>query len=156
MPTGLRLTLLAAALSVASVGDAQVGLFRPDPHLYSETANAHNDIAVAIARATREHKHILLDFGGNWCSDCQVLDMYYHQPPNDQLLAKHYILVHVDIGHMDHNVDIARRYKVPITKGVPALAVLDSHGKLLYSEHDKEFEQTSAAAVNEFLNRWKS
>ncbi len=156
MPSKLPLSLFAiAALSFAAPGHTQTGLFKPDPHLYSETANPHTDIAVAIARATREHKRILLDFGGNWCSDCQVLDIYYHQSPNAEILAKHYILVHVDIGHMDHNVAIAKKYNVPITRGVPALAILDSHGNLLYSEHEKEFEHTSASEVTALLSRWK-
>jgi hypothetical protein len=57
---------------------------------------------------------------------------------------------------MDHNVDIAQKYHVPITRGVPALAVLDSNGALLYSEHDKEFEHTSPEAITKFLNHWKS
>jgi hypothetical protein len=57
---------------------------------------------------------------------------------------------------MDRNVDVAEKYHVPIKKGVPALAVLDSYGKLLYSEHDKEFEHTSPEAVTAFLNRWKA
>jgi thiol:disulfide interchange protein len=134
---------------------SQAGLFKPNPHLYSETSNAATDISVAVARARREHKRILLDFGGNWCGDCQVLDIYYHQSPNAEILAKHFILVHVNIGHMDQNVNIAEKYNVPIKKGVPALAILDSNGKLLYSEHDKEFEHTSPSAITAFLNRWK-
>ena len=72
------------------------------------------------------------------------------------MLKKNFILVDVNIGHMDQNVAIAQKYNVPIKKGVPALAVLDSHGKLLYSEHDKEFEHTSATAITDFLNRWKA
>jgi thiol:disulfide interchange protein len=155
------LPLIAAiigVLSLASAGSAhsQAGLFKPNPHLYSETSNAATDIAAAIAQARREHKRILLDFGGNWCGDCQVLDIYYHQSPNAELLAKHFVLVHVNIGHMDQNVAIAEKYNVPIKKGVPALAVLDSHGKLLYAEHDKEFEHTSPSAITDFLNRWKA
>jgi thiol:disulfide interchange protein len=143
-------------LSAPAYLRAQAGLFKPDPHLYSEDANPATDIAVAVARATREHKRILLDFGGNWCGDCQVLDIYYHQSPNAEILEKHFILVHINIGHMDKNVDIARKYRVPITKGVPALAVLDSHGRLLYSEREKEFEHTSVSAITSFLNRWKA
>ena len=125
-------------------------------HLYSATANAKADIAAAIKQATRDHKRILLDFGGDWCGDCQLLDIYYRQSPNAEIVAKHFIVVHVDIGHMDHNVDIAQKYHVPITRGVPALAVLDSNGALLYSEHDKEFEHTSKEAITAFLNRWKA
>jgi thiol:disulfide interchange protein len=155
-------TLIAAAVlgvlvsAASGYAHSQAGLFKPNPHLYSETSNAATDISAAIAQARREHKRILLDFGGNWCGDCQVLDIYYHQSPNAELLAKHFIVVHVNIGHMDQNVAIAEKYNVPIKKCVPALAILDSHGKLLYAEHDKEFEHTSPSAITDFLNRWKA
>ena len=159
-----RVSLLPIAAAVIGVlclaagedAHSQSGLFKPNPHLYSESANPATDISAAVARASREHKRILLDFGGNWCGDCQVLDIYYHQSPNAELLAKYFILVHVNIGHMDQHVDIARKYNVPITKGVPALAVLDSHGKLLYAEHQKEFEHATPSAITDFLNRWKA
>jgi thiol:disulfide interchange protein len=127
----------------------------PNKNLYSETADPSADISAALVRARAEHKRVLLDFGGNWCGDCQVLDIYYHQSPNAELLDKNFILVHVNIGHMDKNVDIAKKYNVPITKGVPALAVLDAHGKLLYAEREKEFEHATPEAVTAFLKRWK-
>jgi predicted nucleic acid-binding protein len=88
-----------------------------------------------------------------------VLDIYMHQSPNAELLDKHFIVVHVDIGRMDRNVDVAERYKVPINKGVPALAVLDANGKLLYSQENKEFENMRnmrSSDVTNFLNRWKA
>ena len=124
-------------------------------HLYSETADPAADIAAAQKIAQRQHKRILLEFGGNWCGDCVVLDYYEHQPPNAGLLEQNYVVVHVDIGHMDHNVDVAEKYHVPITKGVPAIAVLDAHGNLLYAEQPKEFEHSSPEAVAALLNRWK-
>lgn len=128
---------------------------KANKNLYSETANANADIAAALVRARREHKRVLLDFGGNWCGDCQVLDIYYHQSPNAELLEKNFILVHINIGQMDKNVDVAKKYNVPINKGVPALAVIDANGKLLYAEREKEFEHTTPEAVTAFLNRWK-
>ena len=127
--------------------------------IYSETANPTADIAAAIAQAGKENKRVILDFGGNWCGDCQVLDIYLQTSPNNELLSRNFILVHVDIGRMDHNVEVAERYKVPIQKGVPALAVLDSSGKLLFSQENKEFENMSvvnAETITAFLNRWKS
>ena len=123
--------------------------------LYSETADAAADIAAATKVARRENKRILIEFGGNWCGDCLVLDGYYHQAPNAELIAKYYVLVHVDIGHMDHNLEIAAKYHVPVTRGVPALAVLDARGTPLYSEREKEFEHSSPQAVTALLNRWK-
>jgi thiol:disulfide interchange protein len=150
----LALTLLAFTVASPSLAATQI-IDKVNKSLYSETANATADIDAALAQARREHKRVLLDFGGNWCGDCQVLDIYYHQSPNAELLTKYFILVHVNIGHMDKNVDVAKKYKVPITKGVPALAVIDAHGSLLYSEHEKEFEHTSPEAITAFLNRWK-
>ena len=146
--------MLAPGLMSGSAS-AQDG-FLPNPHLYSETADPAADIEHAEAAARPHHKRILLEFGGNWCGDCQVLDYYYHQGANADLLARYYEVVRVDIGHMDHNVGIAERYHVPINKGVPALAILDDHGRLLYAEQPKEFERTSPEAITAFLNRWKS
>ena len=151
----LSFVLLALALAPLPQAAAQI-IAKPNKNLYSETADANADIAAALARARREHKRVILDFGGNWCGDCQVLDIYYHQSPNAELLEKNFILVHIDIGHMDRNVDVAKKYKVPITKGVPALAVIDAHGNLLYSEREKEFEHTTPEAVTAFLKRWKA
>jgi thiol:disulfide interchange protein len=150
------LVVALTALTVAPPPQAVAQIIaRANKNLYSETSNATADIAAALVRARREHKRVILDFGGNWCGDCQVLDIYYHQSPNSEILANNFILVHVDIGHMDRNVDVAKKYNVPITKGVPALAVIDAHGNLLYSEHEKEFEHTTPEAITAFLNRWK-
>ena len=128
-------------------------------HLYDSTANPKADIAAALKKAKAEKKRVILDFGGDWCGDCQVLDIYMHQNPNTELLDKHFVVVHVDIGRMDHNVEVAEKYKVPINKGVPALAVLDANGKLLYSQENKEFENMrdmKSSDVTAFLNRWKA
>jgi thiol:disulfide interchange protein len=149
-----------AALAFAIAPLSHVGAQMTTPfvkkQLYSPTANARADIAAALKQAKLQKKRVILDFGGDWCGDCFVLDLYMHQGANAALLEKHFILVRIDIGHMDRNVDIARQYKVPITKGVPALAVLDANGKLLYSEREKEFEHTTFSDVTKFLNRWKA
>jgi hypothetical protein len=96
----------------------------------------------------------LLDLLGE---DIRSLDLgVRNKAPNAELLAKFYIVVHVDIGHIDHNLSIANKYHVPFGKGVPALAVLDANGKLLYSEREKEFEHTSPEAITTFLKRWRA
>src|SRR5882757_1750228 len=154
------LTATLLALLVAPIGaGAQVAPPFVKKHLYSAEANPTSDIAAALKKAKAEKKRVILDFGGDWCGDCQVLDIYMHQSPNAELLDKHFVVVHVDIGRFDHNVDIAVKYKVPIKKGVPALAVLNASGKLLYSQENKEFEnmrEMKSSDVTDFLNRWKA
>ncbi len=127
-------------------------------HLYPAVAEAHGDLAAALREAKSSHKRILLDFGGDWCPDCQVLDVYFHQGENAQLLADNFVKVNVNIGQMDANLDVATKYGVPIAKGVPALAVLDENGRLLYSQKTGEFEamrRMQVSSVTDFLNQWK-
>ena len=68
------------------------------------------------------------------------------------------MLVPINIGHMDANLDIAERYEVPLQRGVPALAVLSENGTLLYSQKGGEFEamrRMESSAVTGFLVQWK-
>ena len=130
----------------------------PPQPLYSETADAHAEIQSALTKAASEKKRVILVFGGNWCGDCQVLNIYFHQSPNAEILNSNFVLVDVNIGHYDTNTDIADKYGVPVTKGVPALAVLDSKGGVLYSQRNHEFSAMRSidpASVTEFLNHWK-
>ena len=67
-------------------------------------------------------------------------------------------MVHVDVGEGDKNQDIMADYQVPMKRGIPAVAVLDGNGKLLYSQKGGEFERARALApedVVQFLNKWK-
>jgi hypothetical protein len=59
---------------------------------------------------------------------------------------------------MDENLDIAEKYGIPVTLGVPALAVLSENGKLLYGQRGGEFShmgRMESAAVTRFLVQWR-
>ena len=126
--------------------------------LYPAAANAHEDIRQAILRASAEHKIVLLVFGGDWCVDCHLLDLYFHDPGNASLLAANYVLVDVNIGEYDRNLDLAHKFGIPLSNGVPALVVLDGAGRVLYAQRNAEFENMrvqDASAVTAFLQKWK-
>jgi thioredoxin 1 len=153
MPNAMKKALAAVVVVLAGIS-----ALAQDRNVYSDTADPHADIVQAIHSATQTHKRIILDFGGNWCSECLVLNYYLHQQPNLPLLENNFVLVHINIGHMDKNNDVAEKYEVPIKRGVPALAILDEHGRLIYSQKNKEGEalvRTDPASITEFLNQWK-
>ena len=128
------------------------------PDIYPAPEQAKADLATALQTAGATHRRIILDFGGNWCPDCRVLDTYFHDAANAPLLEANFVLVHVNIGRIDQNLDLAERYEVPLKKGVPALTVLDADGKLLYSQKTGEFEamrKMQSSAVTDFLTQWK-
>jgi thiol:disulfide interchange protein len=155
MPLLKTVKLLAFAVLLAlSAGTARSA----NREIYPAPAQANTDLAAALKTAAATHKRILLDFGGNWCGDCQVLDLYFHDPKNLPILEANFVLVHINIGTMDANLDIAQRYDVPLDKGVPALAVLTEKGGLLYSQKNGQFESMrhmESSSVTEFLVQWK-
>jgi thioredoxin 1 len=152
-----RMVLIAAGVALMAGVGARAQMSQiPSKHIYPTIQAAPVDINGALAEARRTHKRVILDFGGDWCPDCQVLNIYFHQSPNAELLAKNFVLVDVNIGRMDANLELAHKYGVPV-KGVPALAVVDGNGKVIYAQN-KEFDDMrnmQSSAVTEFLNKWK-
>jgi thioredoxin 1 len=150
----MRLAAIALAAWMMALTPAWAAL----PDIYPAPEQAKADLAAALAKARSEHRRIIVDFGGNWCTDCHVLDGYFHEAANQPIVDKGFVVVHVNIGRLDQNLDLAEQYKVPLNKGVPALAVLDSHGRLLYSQTGGEFEDMrhmDSGSVTAFLTRWK-
>jgi len=149
----VKLMVLAALLALAA------GTANSATHdIYPDPAQARADLAAALKTAAGTHRRVLLDFGGNWCGDCQVLDLYFHDARNKPILEKNFVLVEINIGNEDANLDIAEKYGVPIKSGVPALAVLSEHGALLYSQKDHQFSAMrtmQSSAVTEFLVKWR-
>lgn len=127
-------------------------------NIYPADADAKAEIHEALERAAKEHHRVLLVFGGNWCLDCHVLDSAFHDPAIAPTVEKYFEVVHVDIGKYDKNLDLTKQYDTPLDKGVPAMAVLDSNGKLLFSGKNGEFEKARSMSREDilaFLNRWK-
>jgi thioredoxin 1 len=154
--------ILIAALSLSVISTAQFKRVplqapaQPNPQLYRADANAAQDIRRALATAVQQHKNVLVDFGGNWCIDCHVLENAFHQPRIAPLLNSNYIVVHVDVGKYDKNLELAKKYHVNLEKGVPSLAVLDAQGKVLYGTSDFErARMMSEDDVIQFLEKWR-
>lgn len=149
----VRLSVLAAGLLLTAAAVHSSGR-----DIYPDPAQARPEIAAALRTAARTHKRVLLDFGGNWCGDCLVLDMYFHTAENLPILQANFVLVHVNVGEYDANLDLTKKYAIPLEKGVPAMAVLSDTGKLLYSQRNQEFEKMGRmqpSDVTSFLVRWK-
>ena len=154
---GLAVAVFVLAATLAALATHIVAT-PPEKPIYDESADAHQQVAAAIAQASKSGKNIVLDFGANWCGDCHALDAQMRQPELAGLIAKSYVVVHIDVGTMNKNLDMARKYGIPLNKGIPALAVLDSHGKLLYSQDQGQFEDArhlGRDAFQQFFEQWK-
>jgi thioredoxin 1 len=131
---------------------------RPNTQLYPPAEEAKAEISSALAAASKDHKRVLLVFGGNWCYDCHVLDTTFRSKEFAALVNANYHVIHINVGNYDANLDLADKYQIPLKKGVPSLAILDPDGKLVVSQKNGEFESTVRIGpedVVEFLKKWK-
>jgi thioredoxin 1 len=163
------LTLLTAALlltttSLAQKPSRQVGNQVLEPisiktDLYPAAADAKKEIDEALRRAVAEKKRVLLVFGANWCYDCHVLDRALHEGEAGRVMSQSFLLVHVDIGEGDKNLDLVKLYKTTLDKGVPVVVVLNRDGRVLYGSDEGEFESARTMMKRDlvaFLIRWRA
>jgi thioredoxin 1 len=127
--------------------------------LYPANVDAHAEIKEAEEKAAQEHKRLLLVVGANWCFDCHVLDMAFHNSQLAPVVAANYEVVHIDIGpDGKKNADVLKQFDVSTDKGVPVVVVAESDGKVVFSQKNGEFEDArglTPEALLEFLNKWK-
>jgi thioredoxin 1 len=127
--------------------------------VYDENADAKEQIAAAIREASRRRpaRNVVLVFGANWCADCRVLNAQMRESDLAALLAKNFVVVKINVGRMDKNLDVAAQYGVPVKNGVPALAVLNSEGKLLYAQDQGQFADArhmTYESIKAFFEQW--
>jgi len=150
----LRNQVLILAAAVVLTGLARAA----SEAIYDEKADAPKQVSAAIAEALRSGKHIVLVFGANWCPDCHALDAQMHKPELAAIVEKNFLIVKIDVGSMDKNLDLAQKYGVPLRRGIPAMAVLDSQGKLLYAQDQGQFADArhmSFESIKAFFEQWK-
>jgi len=130
----------------------------PTASIYDEKADARRDVDAAITNAQASQRNIVLDFGANWCGDCRALNAQMHHPELASIIEKNFVVVDIDVGRFDKNLDIAEQYHVPIKRGIPALAVLDPRGNLLYAMDQGQFSDArhmSYESIKAFFVKWE-
>ena len=134
----IRRPLMLAAALTFSVGAAlaapmAVPTISSEPvvaaaHPYDEDADAHAQVTAALADAQKTGKHVLLDFGANWCPDCRVLAGIADRPEVKPWLDANYVTVLIDTGRHNKNMDIAQQYGLTL-QAIPSVLVLTAEGK---------------------------
>jgi thiol:disulfide interchange protein len=132
------------------------------PDVYDVHADGSAQISAALARASAEHKRVLLIFGANWCIWCHRLHNTLESDPTvSAILNDHYVPVYVDVNRelgVARNADVVARYGNPTQFGLPVLVVLNSGGSRLHTKDSGDLEDGpghSPKKIAEFLTLWQ-
>ena len=87
---------------------------------YRETTKVGQElIAEARARAARNHKFLIVEFGAEWCSDCAQLSKSLKDERRRDLFQREFELLYVDVGEFNRNLDIAKSLGIDVTEAIP-------------------------------------
>ncbi len=120
-------TLLVFMVVIVSISACASG-----PRPYDALANSENVIRATLAEMPAD-KNLLLTFGANWCSDSRKLAAAYQDQMLASLLTEQYEMLFIDVGRRDNNMQLAEKYQVPVMGGIPAVAVVNKSGKVIFS-----------------------
>jgi hypothetical protein len=126
--------------------------------LYDPAADAAADIASAVRKAAAEHKHVLLEAGGNWCSWCIEFNKFASADLSiDSLLDKCFVIYHLNYSKENMNAPVFEKYGYPQRFGFPVFLVLDAKGNRLHTQNSEYLEQGrsySKQKTMDFLLQW--
>lgn len=135
-------TLVVLVLAGVAAGqDAQTPAQNPaqTPQkkvLYDAKADASANLAAALNEAAKKNRRVLIQWGAEWCGWCHLLsDCFKEQPKIAKTLRTSYVLVRVNVGRFDANMNLADKYGAKIkANGIPYLTILAADGTVLANQ----------------------
>lgn len=128
--------------------------------IYSSHKDPAGEIETAIARSAESCKTIILIFGADWCPWCNRLAKIFDENRTiSRYLEDNFLLVKIDVGKWDKNLDLAEKYSVSRKAGVPSLVFLNCKGKLIKFQETSVLEQGkgySEQKIMDLLGKMKS
>jgi thiol-disulfide isomerase/thioredoxin len=146
-------TVRLVTLNVTPPGKKSKRMRRP---IFDSNADADRQVAAALAMAKRDHKRVLLEFGGNWCGWCHLLgEAFLGNQEVAELLKKGFVFVAVE---SDTNPGLLEKYvKNKGLRAYPHLTVLDADGNVLMNQETDVFTDGpnfDPAKIKAFLAKW--
>jgi len=127
-------------------------------HLYDPKANPEKDIAAAVKKAKAEHKFVMIQAGGNWCSWCLLFNKTVHEDKQlDSALNANFIVYHLNYSPENLNSAEFARLGYPQRFGFPVIIILDDKGNRIHTQQTDYLEQGKGynkETVLEFFQNW--
>ena len=100
---------------------------------YDPRRDPEEDLADARAEAKKTGKNIFVEVGGEWCTWCHILDRFFDEHPNLEVLRdRNYVPMKVCMSPENPNRAFLSRF--PYIHGYPHIFILDDEGKLIRSQ----------------------
>lgn len=128
--------------------------------LYDPSLDGMKQISEAVVKAKASGKHVMIQYGGNWCPWCIKFDSFSKSDPEiSKVMSDNYIAVKLNYSPENKN-DAANEYLGnPKRFGFPVFIILDGGGRVIHIqdsgllEEDQGYNQKKVIA---FFRNWTS
>lgn len=131
---------------------------------YNEDQDIWGDLKKSIESAQNGKKHIIIQFGGNWCPWCLRFHALVNGAPKlDSLMKENYVylLLNVPREKDKRDYNLFKEFEYPNRFGYPVFVILDKTGKRLNTQDSDSFEHPDpkvkgydTTKVARFLTMW--
>lgn len=124
--------------------------------LYDPSLDGMKQIKEAVAVAAKEGKHVLIQYGGNWCSWCIKFDAFCKADSAiTKVIADNYVPVKLNYDPTNKN-DAANAYLGNPTRfGFPVFIILDGKGNVLHIQDSGLLEEDKGYNKNKVIGFFK-
>jgi thioredoxin-related protein len=136
-----------------------IGLFSQDKvKLYDPALDGMKQIKEAVSKAKLQGKHVLIQYGGNWCSWCIKFDAFCKSDTGImRVINSSYIPVKLNYSPENKNEAANAYLGNPIRFGFPVFIIVDGNGKVLHIQDSELLEEGQGynnKKVTGFLRNW--
>jgi thioredoxin-related protein len=141
--------LLMFAVSVTSGQDAK--------KLYDPSLDGMKQINEAVALAKAGNKHVLIQYGGNWCGWCIKFDAFCKADTEiSQVINDNYIPVKLNYDQTNKNSAANDYLGNPTRFGFPVFIILDGKGKPIHIQDSALLEEDQGYSKKKVLGFFKN
>jgi thiol:disulfide interchange protein len=139
--TSLQNSLILLMLAVA-IGTAIAIQKERDatPRLASPSQVTRTRVDQALRKSKILNKILMVEFGGDWCEDCVVLNRNLEAVGVRDYFQTHFILLRVEVDQSDRNLDVAKSMDAGVEHGVPTAVFFGPDGARIGATNKGELE----------------
>jgi thioredoxin-related protein len=126
--------------------------------LYDPAIDGMKQLKESITTANSGGKHVLIQYGGNWCSWCIKFNAFSKADPEiSKIIEENYVQVKLNYSPENKNEAANTYLGNPIRFGFPVFIILDGKGNVLHIQDSALLEEGdgySQKKVVGFISNW--
>lgn len=155
MKVNINLRVLFVSILVISITTVKA---QDAKKLYDPSLDGMKQIKEAAAKASKDGRHVLIQYGGNWCSWCIKFDAFCKADTAiSKIIAENYIPVKLNYDPANRN-DAANAFMGnPARFGFPVFIIIDGKGNVIHIQDSSLLEEGSGYSkqkVTGFFRQW--